>query len=197
MARKKALGLRNFDKNRENPFVIEAIKEIKIAKKTSFMNASKKTEISMIVSNDGEVQGYSQFLKFIEVDEEKFAKVYLSQFEAFWELPKSAIKVFGYILHQLKPKQDRIDFYIDDCLDYTKYQSTGPIYEGLTSLCKNLIIARGPNEYLYYINPLVVFNGDRVTFAKTYIKKQKQEKLHTDPNQTNLLDAIKEMGGKV
>lgn len=37
---------------------------------------------------------------------------------------------------------------------------------------------------------MIAFNGDRVTFAKTYVKKQKVEIL--DPNQTNILEAIAE-----
>ena len=39
-------------------------------------------------------------------------------------------------------------------------------------LLENDIIARGPSDSLYFINPMVAFNGDRVTFAKTYVKKQ-------------------------
>ena len=34
------------------------------------------------------------------------------------------------------------------------------------------IIARGPNEYNWFINPLIVFNGDRVSFTKTYVRKK-------------------------
>ncbi|KAB4366781.1 RepA protein, partial [Bacteroides thetaiotaomicron] len=33
-------------------------------------------------------------------------------------------------------------------------------------------IARGPNEYNWFINPLIVFNGDRVSFTKTYVRKK-------------------------
>jgi hypothetical protein len=36
------------------------------------------------------------------------------------------------------------------------------------------IIARSTNPYKYYMNPLVVFNGDRITFADSYIKKKKK-----------------------
>lgn len=39
---------------------------------------------------------------------------------------------------------------------------------------------------------MVAFNGNRITFAKTYVKKQKAEKF-IDPNQTNLLDQIEEI----
>ena len=38
---------------------------------------------------------------------------------------------------------------------------------------------------------MVAFNGDRVTFAKTYVKKKQKGKV-IDPNQIDLLDAIAE-----
>ena len=56
-------------------------------------------------------------------------------------------------------------------------------------MLENEIIARGRADNLYFINPMIAFNGNRVTFAKTYIKKQKTDK-YIDPNQTNLLDQI-------
>ena len=37
---------------------------------------------------------------------------------------------------------------------------------------------------------MIAFNGDRVSFTKTYVKKQKGKVI--DPNQINLLDAIAE-----
>ena len=57
-----------------------------------------------------------------------------------------------------------------------------PIYEGLAGLINAKIIARGYNEYTYFINPLVAFNGDRVSYVKTYVKKRKPE----DKNQLSL-----------
>ncbi len=181
---KEVMKLKDFEKNRANPFVDKAIENIETVKKKQFINTSNKSEVQVIINNEGEAVGHSAFMRFIEVDEDKFTKFYLSQFEAFWDLPKSAIRVFGYIMQQLKPKNDRFDFFMDDCLDYTKYKNKKQVYEGLTSLCQNGIIARGYNENVYFINPLIVFNGDRVTFAKTYIKKKKAKQI--DPNQAQI-----------
>jgi len=196
MSQKKELKLRDFSKNSENPFVEKAIEEIKIVKKTQAIRSRNKSEIQMIVSDHGEVEGYTQFLRFIEVDEQQFAKVYLSQFQAFWELPKQSIRVFGYIIQQLKPSKDSFMFYIDKCMFYTGYKSKTQIYEGLTALLENNIIARGQTEYEYFINPMIAFNGDRVTFAQTYIKKKKGNSNAVDPMQTNLLDQIAEIKGE-
>ena len=55
---------------------------------------------------------------------------------------------------------------------YTKYKTDKAVYKGLAELVKAEIIARGPADNLWFINPLIVFNGDRVTFAKTYVRKK-------------------------
>jgi hypothetical protein len=164
-----------------NPFVEKAIDEIKVIKKTQIMRATNRDEIQMIVSSDGVVEGHSAFMRFIEVDEDKFAKVYLSQFESFWELSKPAIRVFGYIINLVKPNQDVFFMRMDKALEYTKYTHANSVISGLTDLIEHGIVARGRYENEYYINPLVLFNGNRVTYAKTYIKKKKERE-----NQINL-----------
>jgi intergrase/recombinase len=171
MAYKQIKSKQTFE---ENPFVENSVQKIVISKRTQIMQASNR-EITMVISDgDGEVQGYSAFMKFIEVDEEKFAKVYLSQFENFWDLSKPAIRVFGYIINTLKPNQDVFYMKMDKCLAYTKYSQVNSIISGLSDLIDKEIIAKSKYENEYFINPLIVFNGSRVTFAKTYIKKKKE-----------------------
>jgi hypothetical protein len=51
----------------------------------------------------------------------------------------------------------------------------------MSELIEAGIIARTRYHYQYFINPLIVFNGDRVTFAKTYIKKKKDKELSQKP----------------
>lgn len=58
-------------------------------------------------------------------------------------------------------------------MEYTGYKSDTSIRIGLTNLLENKIIARGRKAVFYYINPMVVFNGNRITFAKTFVKKIK------------------------
>jgi hypothetical protein len=89
-------------------------------------------------------------------------------------LNRPSIKVFGYILDKcLLPNRD--DFFItyEEAQQYTGYQSLNVIRTGLSGLVENSIIARSTSPYRYFLNPLVVFNGDRVSFAETYIRKRK------------------------
>jgi hypothetical protein len=73
---------------------------------------------------------------------------------------------------KLIPKQDMFIFLLEECLTHTGYKNHRSIHQGLSALLESNIIARGPADTLYFVNPMIAFNGDRVTFAKTYVKKK-------------------------
>lgn len=184
----------DFRKNTENPFIKQAVEKVEkniVKKYKTASNTGEKAILKAYDENTGEVLGHTQFIRQIEVDEEQFAKIYLSNFSSFFDLNNQAIKVFGYILNQLTPNKDEFFFDREVCMKYTGYKSDTSIFQGLSSLLTNEIIARGKFDNLYFINPMVAFNGNRITFAKTYVKKQQKDKF-VDPNQINLLDAIAE-----
>jgi len=175
-----------YEKNKKNPFLEQAIEEINNNIVRKYKTSSKQDERAILQAMDpktGEILGHTTFIRRIEVDEDKFSKIYLSQFEAFWDLGKQSIRVFSYILTKLVPNQDLFIFLMDECLEHTRYSAKKSIYQGLAELVDAEIIARGPSDSLYFINPLVVFNGNRVTYAKTYIKT-KTDKL----NENHLLE---------
>lgn len=195
---RNSTSIKEFEMNRENPFLKEAVEQIQQNVVKKYKTATKTDQKAILQAFDpdtGEVLGHTQFIRQIEVDEQQFAKLYLSQFSSFFDLKPQAIKVFGYILQQLIPNRDEFMFFLDDCMSYTGYKSDTSIRIGLTNLLQNKLIARGRADNLYFINPMIAFNGNRVTFAKTYVKKQNKEKAKLNsqnPNQTNLLDQIKE-----
>ena len=189
----KVKKITDFEKNIENPFLKDAIEQIQenvVKKYKTASNTDQKAILQAYDPSTGEVLGHTQFIRQIEVDEEKFTKIYLSQFSAFFELNQQGIKVFGYIMTKLTPKQDMFIFLMDECREYTGYKNHRSVHQGVSALLENKIIARGPSDSLYFINPMIAFNGDRVSFTKTYVKKQKGKVI--DPNQINLLDAIAE-----
>ena len=190
------LTIRDFEKNKENPFLKQAVEQVNKSIVKKYKTASKTGEKAILQAFDsgtGEILGHTQFIRQIEVDEEQFTKFYLSNFSKFFDLPPSAIRVFGYIMNVLIPKKDMFYFILEDCLTYTGYKSHKSIHQGLAFLLRAEIIARGHTEFIYFINPMVAFNGDRITFAKTYVKKQKSKPKEVDPMQTNLLDQIEEI----
>lgn len=183
--------LTDFEKNTENPFIKQAVEQVQqnvVKKYKTAGSTDKKAILQAYDQTTGEILGHTQFIRQIEVDEQQFAKLYLSNFSAFFDLKPQAIKVFGYILNQLVPNKDEFIFDREECMEYTGYKSDKSVFIGLTSLLNNDIIARGKTDYRYYINPMIAFNGNRITFAKTYVKKQKKNSI--DPNQMSLLDQI-------
>lgn len=174
--KKNTTSITEFEIYYENPFLKQAVEQVQKNIVKKYKSATRTDEKAILKAYDestGEVLGHTQFIRQIEVDEDQFAKIYLSNFSAFFDLKPQAIKVFGYILNQLVPNKDEFIFILDDCIKYTGYKSDTSIRIGLTNLLENKIIARGRKEYFYYINPMVVFNGNRITFAKTYVKKKK------------------------
>ena len=73
------------------------------------------------------------------------------------------------------------------CMEYTKYKSEKAIYKGLAELVAAEVIARGPADNLWFINPLIVFNGDRASYTREIIKKKRtQPKKEEDKNQLSI-----------
>lgn len=179
--KKVPIKLTDFQKHEESPFHEQAIEVIEKKLVKKFKNSTHATSEQRAVAavadiNTGEVFQTS-FIRRIEVDEDQFTKIYLAEFSAaFFDLSQSAIRVFGYIMNCMKPKRDMIVFDRKKCMEYTKYKSEKAIYKGLAELVAAEIIARGPADNLWFINPLIVFNGDRASYTREIIKKKKLTK---------------------
>ncbi len=146
--------LQSFEKNKENPFLKQAVEQVNnhVVKKYRTAGTTSQKAILRAVDNDNNTVGHTQFVKQIEVDEERFTKIYLSQFSAFFDLKSQGIKVFGYIMNNLFKDKDYFYFDREDCLNYTGYKSEKSVYIGLADLIENEIIARGKNDIIYFIN---------------------------------------------
>ena len=171
------ITLKDCNKNETNPFLEKAISAVEggiVKKYKSATSYDQRAVLQAVDPKTGELLGHTSFIRQVEVDEDKFAKIYLSNFSAFFDLKPSAIKVFGYILNQMKPGDDMFLFHLKDCLKYTGYKSKRVIYDGLLGLIKSEVIARGWSDIIYFINPLVVFNGNRISFTKSYVKRKRE-----------------------
>ena len=185
----------DYEKNKENPFIKDAIEHINnrtVKKYRSATGTDRRAVLQAIDPQSGECLGHTSFLRQVECDEEEFIKFYLRDFRVFFGLSEKAMRVFGYILTLVKPNSDEFIFLIEDCLNHTPYKGKNSIYAALTELIRSEIIARGRSEVFFYINPMVIFNGNRVTFAKSYVNKtatKATKKEIENKNQLSLFDA--------
>jgi intergrase/recombinase len=172
----------DFDRFKENPFIDKVIEDIENHKSARFRKVNSvgnltKEAAQTVVNKDGEVTAVGIFMQYIEVDEKQFAKVYLNEISIFWELNKAGQKILVFILTKLKPNSDLVLFSLEECLEHTGYKSKKNVIEGLADLLQKELIAKSIYENAYFINPMVIFNGDRITYAKTYIKKKREKEL--------------------
>ena len=127
-----------------------------------------------VFDGDGNFFGSTRFVRQIECDKQKFIKLYMDNFKAFFGLPDSSIRVFGYIaIDCLKPNKNTFLFIMNDALKYTGYSTPKAIYAGLLGLVNNGIITKGPKgSNLWFMDTdlfYLYFNGDKVSFVKTII----------------------------
>lgn len=159
----------------KNPFMEQTLDHVgnMIVYKTNKNGNPQSTEGAILkaVNSNNEVVGHTTFVTKKVVDSDKYTKFFLTNFKQFYDLKPASIKVFGYILELLKPNSDVFYIVMSDCVEKTGYTRQS-IYKALAELCNHDIIARGRSDFEYFINPMVVFNGNRITFATTYIRKE-------------------------
>ncbi len=157
--------LKEYKTNDKNPFVDELFK-MEISKRKRYI-AGKSPNV-IVNPATGEIKGNQIFAVEEKYDKKEFTKVFRAGLIGMFDLSKSAVKVFAYIAAKVKPNQGHIYIELKECMTFTKYKSNTPILSGLSELIEHGFIARSDMHYKYFINPNMFFNGNRVTFIKTY-----------------------------
>lgn len=167
--------LRDFVQYKENPFSPKnGLADLCFKTKFKPVISTRDpddTRISAINVCSGEVLGHLAWYRHDQVDEDTFVKLFVKHLGAFLDLSTAGIRVLMYILLNLRPNHDLITFDIDECCQFCKYSSPNSVRKGLVELLDAQIIARGKNEYFYFINYHIVFNGDRYKFVYDVTKK--------------------------
>ncbi len=192
--------LSDYPPNKENPFLEQAVAEMKVSIKRQAIRPKKRggEATLLLVDGLGEEHGEASFIRQVEVDEEEFTKLFKEGVPKIAGLSTRGTKVWTYVCDQLKPGATTIHFMFSQCLAHTGYKTRGNVLSGLAELLEASIIARSEEPSLYFINPTVMFNGNRITFAKTYVKKQLSEKtgeqltLGFNPSLTHLRKMLEE-----
>jgi hypothetical protein len=155
-----------------NPYAQDLCKTINV--KSKKIGSEKKFgSIEMVNKNTGEVESIDQtktFYRKQKVDNDTFLKLYPKYLKLFFNLSSPAIKVLLYIFSELQ-KPDYKDsnllyFYIQDCMEIAGYNSRSAVYNGLIELIRVNFIQRHKVANVYYVNPEVVFNGNRILIVE-------------------------------
>jgi hypothetical protein len=156
---------------------------------TRVRRVTNQTGDMMLISKDrGEVvNDVAGFWQSQEVDSTQFVKLFVQGVKALTDLTSAGTKVFEllYLRVQENPNQDRVNMAF-----WTIDQQATPISErthsrGMCELIQKGFIASTPTLGVYWLNPNYLWNGDRLAFVKTYVRKIRPENKHTfvDPGQ--------------
>lgn len=156
-------------KFKENPFLADGVLTIKRGKSTIIAGSTKKV---MVDTETGEAEGVAILHKFKEVDRDQFIKLYLGEMKSLFDLSKTGLKAFGYVVSCMRINDAEIYLNVTSMTEYCGWKATVQAYKGLGELIANKIIAPSVQSNLWFINPNVIFNGDRIAFIKEYKLKQ-------------------------
>lgn len=142
------------------------------------------TDVSINI-NDQEQVTTGVIGRIQDVDTDQFVKIYTRNVGLLFELNQTAqkalIAVFLAVQAQAKDKSEiflpyhkAIEYYTS--INLQKYPSMSSYYKGIKSLINDGFLAAHYNgEHWYWINPSILFNGDRVRFVNEYrLTKQKK-----------------------
>lgn len=164
---------RNRDIYAENPFMQGVVIRTKDKRLTIARGLS-------VVDKEGEFVAEGTVTQLVPVDDAKFVKVYVQNIAGFFDLGKPGLRMLGVFLNvvQENPGRDRIVCPYEYACEVMSrlddgHKLTRPTYDrGVGELIERQIIAPATGGAgFFFINPAVLFNGDRAKFMRVIVKR--------------------------
>lgn len=147
------------EKFSENPFIdtLDYSQKRKVTEKLA--NTDLKVYNGKKIVDDFKIV----YAKEVAYDKAPFAKIFLEGLKILPKLSKSATKILFYILLKLEYNVGTIHIStVDVCREFgLKENYRSNITRGIKELLDNKIIARHTDWNRYWVNPNIIFKGDR------------------------------------
>lgn len=137
-------ALKNQPKYKVNPFLKE-------------QPAPIREQLEKIANTDNPDVVLARVLKR---DIGSYVKIYIT-LDFLERMNKVTIKMFNYLVSRVKYNQDYVIIYIEDFCKVKKYKNQTEVYKAINTLIEMGIIARHASTHLYFINPFVLYKGER------------------------------------
>lgn len=167
-------------KHKENPF-LENFTITTKGKRVTVNPMGTKEDNILVSQSTGEIKG-THVTAYKQVDDAEFIKLFTGNISLTFNLNQSGRKVFDMLVRVMQHSSiSRDQVYIDDNVreEFVKAHdvklASSTMYRGIDDLIDKKIIARSNRTNIYFINPSLVFNGDRIAFT-TIIERKKSNK---------------------
>lgn len=171
-------GVRSAEKHADNPFLAGSEVEITGRKKRYTIVARP----DVITAPDGAVKGGIEHTIVRLVDDAQFVKVFSDGIAGMYDLRASGAKVFRFLFDQVQkhPNIDRLYLYFMDAVEEPWKISKPVFFRGLAELLEKGFLARSTNPNMYFLNPQMIWNGDRFRFVQEYHRARIASKVKAD-----------------
>lgn len=179
------LSRRKLPKYKKNPFVDDQLLTQLAGTKNVYYTQTTRNAIEDLTTGE-RTPAQLQIVKKVQADKENFVKLFTTHLKAFFELSAVAFKLLQYVLHTVQNEaihEDKIYLSLNMAQEFYESQgsqiSKASYFRGMKELVEKLFIAEAIDTNMYFINPKLFFNGDRVEFiTKFYVEdeKPKEEK---------------------
>lgn len=149
--------------------------EVKVGKKTI------RVAGGMHVSKEGEFVSHSGVHVIRNVDEEEFIKVYTKNIKAIFDLKPAAQRILQYLITELQKTPNADAVYLawigaEEYFDEHKVKiSRASFFNGVNALIEKGFLAESTKPNMFWFNPNLFFNGNRMTFIEEYRKKEPEK----------------------
>jgi hypothetical protein len=169
-------GIRSAPTHALNPFLAESeITEIR-GRKKKYSIASRA---DLVMSPEGEVKAGIEHTIVKVVDDETFVKMYEQGVIGMHDLNASGKKVFHFLFKKVQenPNVDRLYLYFMDAIEEPWSISKPVFFRGMAELLEKKFIARSSNPNIFFMNPKMMFNGDRFRLIQEFRRARKTDRL--------------------
>lgn len=166
---------------KENPFTQSLT--VKTRSKTVTIQASDRmnTEYAIVNQDTHEVKS-THIATYKQVDDDQFVKLFTQNIAMIFDLSQAGRKTLDMIMHVMQRTAiSKDEVYIDDNVraDFTEMfslkLSKTTMYRGIAALEDANIIAKSVKTNIYFLNPNIVFNGDRLVLTQAIERKSNTE----------------------
>lgn len=167
----------------ENPFLERGVFVVPTRKKATAQYQTSGP-LTVVDNNSGEIVAGAEVRRIENIDSEKFVKVFVGQLSAFYDLKPGSMKILTMILHEAAKFQninsDRIYLNYDLAKEHfgkegSKTPARATFYSALAELTEKGFVAPSTKLNIWFTNPAIFFNGDRIQFVTELRRKRTTE----------------------
>lgn len=165
-------------KYKENPFMSEDGKGI-VVYKNKYTQVETNGPLAITDTGSGETMNIAQVRKVELVDSDRFVKLYIANLDSFFDLKPGTIRIMTAVLSEVADARnahgDTIYLNYNRVKEYFSAKGTKPparptFFSAMAEMVEKGFLAPSVDTNLWFINPTIFFNGDRIRFVNEYVR---------------------------